>query len=125
MGRVLNRHHRAGIERQALRHGSDDMKAMKNAVHLGVLAMWAVAGVLFSLKAGLALGAFATVLVFWGWFAAFVAATSWVVSKLDGPLGALGTHGGALLVMQALPVAMPFALARLGLDLLAGRGLPF
>jgi hypothetical protein len=106
-------------------HGSDDMKAMKNAVHLGVLAMWAVAGVLFSLKAGLALGAFATVLVFWGWFAAFAAGTSWVVSKLDGPLGALGTHGGALLVMQALPVAMPFALARLGLDLLAGRGLPF
>lgn len=101
------------------------MKAMKNAVHLGVLAMWAVAGVLFSLKAGLALGAFATVLVFWGWFAAFAAGTSWVVSKLDGPLGALGTHGGALLVMQALPVAMPFALARLGLDLLAGRGLPF
>ncbi|MDX2010731.1 MAG: hypothetical protein SFW67_11090 [Myxococcaceae bacterium] len=101
------------------------MKAMKRLVHLGVLAMWAVAGVLFTLKAVLAVGALVPVLVFWGWFAAFAAATSWVVSKLDGPLGALGTHGVALLVMQALPAVMPFVMLRLGLDLLAGRGLPF
>ncbi|MCA2978166.1 MAG: hypothetical protein INH41_17545 [Myxococcaceae bacterium] len=101
------------------------MAAMKNLVHLGALAMWAVAGVLFTLKAGLAFGALLPVLAFWGWFAAFAAGTGAVVSKLEGPLGALGTHGAALLVLQALPAALPFALARLGLDLLAGRGLPF
>lgn len=107
-------------------HGSEnDMKAMKNLVHLGALAMWVVAGVLFTLKAALAVSALVPVLVFWGWFAAFAAATSWVVAKFDGPLGALGTHGAALLVLQALPVTLPFALMRVGLDLLAGRGLPF
>ena len=101
------------------------MKAMKNLVHLGILALWVVAGMLFTLKATLTLGALAPVLVFWGWFAAFAALTSWVVERFDGPLGALGTHGAALLVMQALPATLPFVLVRLGLDLLAGRGLPF
>lgn len=101
------------------------MKAMKNLVHLGILGIWAVAGVLFTLKAAFALAAFVPVALFWGWFAAFAALTSWVVAKFDNPLGALGTHGAALLVMQAVPAVLPFVLVRLGLDLLAGKGLPF
>jgi hypothetical protein len=101
------------------------MKAMKNLVHLAILGVWAVAGALFTMKALFAMSAIVPVLVFWGWFAAFAAATSWVVAKFDSPIGALGTHGASLLVMQALPVALPFALVRLGLDLLGGKGLPF
>ncbi|MBE2249564.1 MAG: hypothetical protein IAE78_08435 [Myxococcus sp.] len=101
------------------------MKAMKNLVHLGVLAIWAVAGALFTVKAVFALTGFVPVALFWGWFAAFAAVTSWAVSQFDSPLGAVGTHGASVLVMQALPGVLPFALARLGLDLLAGKGLPF
>ncbi|MBL8918566.1 MAG: hypothetical protein JNJ54_06865 [Myxococcaceae bacterium] len=101
------------------------MKAMKNLVHLAILGVWAVAGVLFTVKAVFALAGFVPVLLFWGWFAALAALTSWVVAKFDSPLGALGTHGAAILVMQAVPAVLPFALVRLGLDLLAGRGLPF
>ncbi|MDP3235279.1 MAG: hypothetical protein Q8S33_33600 [Myxococcales bacterium] len=101
------------------------MKAMKNLVHLGILGVWLVAGLLFTLKAVFVLSGFVPVALFWGWFAAFAAVTSFVVGKFDHPLGALATHGGAVLVMQALPMALPFALARLGLDLLSGKGLPF
>jgi hypothetical protein len=101
------------------------MKAMKNLVHLGILGGWAVAGLLFTIKAVFVLSGFVPVALFWGWFAALAAVTSWVVAKFDNPLGALGTHGAALLVMQALPMVLPFALVRLGLDLLSGRGLPF
>lgn len=101
------------------------MKAMKNLVHLGILGVWAVAGALFTIKAVFALTGFVPVAAFWGWFAAFAALTSWIVAKFDSPIGALGTHGAALLVMQAAPAVLPFALVRLGLDLIGGRGLPF
>jgi hypothetical protein len=100
------------------------MKAMKNLVHLGILGIWVVAGLLFSIKALFAMSGLVPVALFWGWFAALAALTSVVVAKFDSPIGALGTHGAALLVMQALPMALPFALFRLGLDLLSGKGLP-
>jgi hypothetical protein len=101
------------------------MKAMKNVVHLGILGVWALAGVLFTLRQLVVLSGFLHVALFWGWFAALAALTSWLVAKFDTPVGALGTHGASLLVMQALPAVLPFALVRLGLDLLWGRGLPF
>lgn len=103
------------------------MKAMKNLVHLGILGVWVVAGLLFTLKAvaAFSLAGLVPVAVFWGWFAALAAVTSWAVGQFDSPLGALGTHGAALLVMQAVPAALPFGLLRLGLDLLGGHGLPF
>lgn len=101
------------------------MKAMKNLVHLGILGVWVVAGLLFTIKAVFVVSGFGAVALFWGWFAAFAAVTSFVVAKVDHPLGALGTHGAAVLVMQALPMVLPFALVRLGLDLLSGKGLPF
>lgn len=61
------------------------MKAMKNLVHLGILGVWAAAGVLFTLKAVFVLSAFVPVALFWGWFAAFAAVTSRVVAKFDTP----------------------------------------
>lgn len=101
------------------------MKAMKNLVHLSILGLWVVAALLFTAKAVFALSGVVPVLALWGWLAGFAALTSWVVAQVDSPVGALGTHGAALLVMTALPSTLPFGLARLGLDLLAGKGLPF
>lgn len=102
------------------------MKAMKNLVHLGILGVWALAGASFTVKAVATFGlaSLVPVAVFWGWFMALAAVTSWLVGRFDSPLGALGTHGATLLVMQAAPAVLPFALLRLGLDLLGGRGLP-
>lgn len=98
------------------------MKAMKNAVHLGVLAIWGTLGVLFTLKAifGVA-GLFAAVspvLGFWLWFAGFAALTSFLVSKFESPLAAAAAHALAYLGLHLVPQVFPLNLLRLGLDLL-------
>lgn len=97
------------------------MNAMKNAAHLAALALWGIAGLLFTFKMLFAGGGVA-VLCFWAWFAGFAAFTSWVVSKLEGPLATVGAHAGALLVLHVIPRVMPFSLLRVGLDLLLGNG---
>lgn len=97
------------------------MNAMKNAAHLAVLALWAVMGLLFSLKTLFGAGAFMPVLLFWAWFAGFAAVTSFVASQFKGPVGALGTHGAAFIALNLVPKVMPFAILRLGLDLLSGN----
>lgn len=98
------------------------MNAMKNAAHLAILALWAVAGLLFSLKLLFGPGpALLPVVAFWAWFAGFVAITSFVTSQFKTALGALGTHAATLFVLALLPKVLPFSLLRLGLDLLAGN----
>lgn len=101
------------------------MKAMKNLVHIAVLLVWAVAGVVFSLKAAFGLGMLASVALFWGWFAGYTAVSTWLTRTFEGPLAVLGVHAGALLLMQVMPRELPFGLLRIGLDLLAQRPLPF
>ena len=101
------------------------MKAMRNAAHLGILGIWAVFGVLFTLQSVFGAHVFMPSLAFWGWFAGFAALTSWLVTMFDSPLGALSTHGLTFLALHLVPKVFPFALVRLGLDLLAGHSLPF
>ncbi len=97
------------------------MSAMKNATHLAVLALWAVAGALFTLKVLFAATpAVSPALLYWGWFAGLAALTSFVVSQLEHPLSALGAHAAVVFAMQVVPVVLPFSLLRLGLDLLGG-----
>ena len=95
------------------------MNAMKNAVNLGVLALWAMAGLVFTLKMVGAL-ALAPTLGFWLWFAGFAALMSWAVGALKHPAAALGAHAAAFAALHLIPKVMPFSLLRLGLDLLAG-----
>jgi hypothetical protein len=98
------------------------MNAMKNTAHAAILALWAVAGLLFSIKVLFgAAPALLLVLSFWAWFAGFLALTSWVVGKLKGPLPAIGTHAAAFFVLHLIPKVLPFSLLRLGLDLLTGN----
>ena len=100
------------------------MKALGNAVHLAVLALWAVLGVLFTLKSLFVLGALVPVLAFWLWFGGFAALTSLVTRSFEGPVAALLTHAGAFVGLSMVPRVFPFALLRVGLDLLLGYGLP-
>lgn len=93
------------------------MKAMKNAVHIGILAVWAVPALLISLKLVLALAVVAP-LAFWLWFAGFAAVTTAAVRKLDGPVGALLVHAAAFGVLHLVPKVFPLHLLRLGLDFL-------
>lgn len=95
------------------------MNAMKNAAHLAVLALWALAGALFTLQTlfGATAGLLAIV-GFWAWFAGFAALMTWLVNKLEGPLATIGAHAAAFFVLNLIPKVMPFALLRLGLDLL-------
>jgi hypothetical protein len=97
------------------------MKAFKNLTHATILAIWAVSGVVFTVSTVFGAAAVGPALVFWLWFAGFAALTSFAVSKLDGPLGALATHGGALLVLGLIPKVFPLSLLRVGYDLLLSR----
>lgn len=98
------------------------MTALKNAAHLAILGIWAVAGVLFTAKLVFAAGPVAVepIMLFWAWFAGFTALTTFIVNKLKGPLPTIGTHAAALFVMQLLPKAMPFVLLRIGMDVITG-----
>ena len=97
------------------------MKAMKNAVHIGILAIWATLGVLLTFN--LVFGAFALVspLMFWLWFAGFAAVTTAAVGKFEGPVAALAVHAAAFGVLHIIPKVFPLNLLRLGLDMLANR----
>jgi hypothetical protein len=98
------------------------MNAMKNAAHVVILALWGVAGLLFTLKLLFGAGpALLPAVAFWAWFAGFAALTSFLVGNFKGPLGAIGTHAGTFFVLSLLPKVLPFSLLRLGLDLLAGN----
>lgn len=93
------------------------MNAMKNAAHLAVLALFVVAGIVFSLKS-LFVVAILPVVLFWAWFGGYAAFTTWLTGVFKSPLGALATHGGTLLALTLVPRIAPFHVLRLGLDLL-------
>ena len=100
------------------------MKAMKNAIHLGILGVWATLGILltFNLVFGGSLAlALSSPLAYWLWFAGFAAVTSAVVAKFEGPIAALGVHAAAFGILHLIPQVFPFNLLRLGLDLLSKR----
>jgi hypothetical protein len=96
------------------------MKAFKNLTHGTILGMWLVAGLIFSVQTLLG-GALGPALVFWLWFAGFVGVTSFVVSRFDGPIGALCTHGAALAILTVIPRVFPLSLLRVGYDLIVNR----
>jgi len=93
------------------------MNAMKNATHLAVLAIWVVLGLLFSLKT-LFLPALLPVVLFWAWFAGYSAFTTFIAHQFKNPLSAAAVHGLTILGLTLVPRAMPFAVLRMGLDLL-------
>lgn len=97
------------------------MTGMKNAVHLGILGIWAVLGAMLSIK--LVLGAFAllTPLAFWLWLAGFVALTTVAIKKVEGPLAALGVHAAAFGILHLIPRVFPLDYLRVGLDFLSAR----
>ena len=97
------------------------MNAMKNATHLVVLLVWAALGLFFSVTALFAHHDLSSVLGFWLWFAGFAALTSTAVTQFNSPLGSLGVHASAFVLLNVIPRAFPFSLLRLGYDLLAGH----
>jgi hypothetical protein len=94
------------------------MTALKNVTHAAILAIWGIAGLLFTLSTLFGLHALGPVLIFWLWFAGFAALTSSVVTQFKGPLAALATHGAALVVLSVIPKVFPLSLLRVGYDLL-------
>ena len=97
------------------------MHALKNLTHAGILGVWILAGLCFtfsSLFGAVTLGA---VLVFWLWFAGFAAVTSYTVTKFDTAMGALATHGIALILLNVIPRVFPLSLLRVGYDLITHR----
>jgi hypothetical protein len=94
------------------------MNAFKNLTHAFILGIWAVAGLMFTFTSVFGAAALLPALTFWLWFAGFAAVTSVAVSKLSGPVGALITHGAALVVLAAIPKVFPLSLLRVGYDLL-------
>ncbi len=98
------------------------MNALKNVTHAAILAIWAVAGLLFTFSSVFGVAhALGPVLIYWLWFAGFVAVTSAVVTRFKGPIAALATHGAALVVLAAIPKVFPLSLLRVGYDLLMSR----
>ncbi len=97
------------------------MNAMKNAAHLAVLLVWAALGALFSMSALFVHHDLISTLGFWLWFAGFAALTSTAVTQFNSPLGALGVHAGAFMLLNLVPRAFPFSLLRYGYDLLAAH----
>ena len=95
------------------------MSATRNATHLGVLAIWATLGVLYTFGA-LAHADF-TPLAFWVWFGCFAAVMTGVVTRFQTAVSALLCHAGAIVAMSMIPREYPLTLLRLGLDLLAKR----
>lgn len=93
------------------------MNAMKNATHLAALAIWVVLGLLFSLKT-LFLPALLPVVLFWAWFAGYSAFTTFMTHQFKNPLSAPAVHGLTVLALTLVPRVMPFAVLRMGLDLL-------
>lgn len=97
------------------------MNGMKNAVHLGILAIWATLGAMLSLKLVLGALAIGAPLAFWLWFAGFAAVTTAAVRKFEGPLAALGVHAAAFGILHLIPRVFPLELLRLGLDFICAR----
>jgi hypothetical protein len=100
------------------------MKPMRNAVHLLLLAGWALLGLFFTLTclgspAGLTSGLFVAG-TFWLWLLGFAALTSIAVARFSTPLAAVAVHAATLCVLALLPRVFPLSVMRFGLDVLRG-----
>ena len=93
------------------------MNALKNATHLAVLAIWVVLGLIFSLKT-LFLPALLPIALFWAWFAGYSAFTTFMTNQFKNPFSVAAVHGLTILGLTLVPRVMPFAVLRMGLDLL-------
>jgi hypothetical protein len=98
------------------------MVAMRNLFHGMILAAWAVAGVVFSVKvisASVELpGGLMEAGSFWLWFAGFTAVTTAAVVKTSKAWAPLAVHSLAFIALSMIPRVFPLSLLRLGLDLL-------
>ena len=90
----------------------------RNLVHLFLLGGWAVLGILVTLGALTHPAALPGAGGFWLWFVGFAVATSVLMARTGTPLGALGVHGGLLLLLAMVPRVFPLSLLRAGLDVL-------
>jgi hypothetical protein len=97
------------------------MNAFKNLTHATILGIWAVAGLIFTFSTVFGALALGPALIFWLWFAGFAALTSLVVQKFEGPIGALATHGAAMVILTVIPRVFPLSLLRIGYDLIINR----
>src|SRR3954470_4476713 len=95
------------VEEEPTRSTEPHMKAMKNAVHLGILGVWATLGVLATFNLVFGSLALAAPLGFWLWFAGFAALTTAMVTKFEGPVAALAVHAGAFGVLHLIPKVFP------------------
>src|SRR5579863_5027926 len=92
----------------------DEMNALRNLMHMAVLAIWALMGSSLTLKAlfgaGASLPSFWMAASWWIWFAGLAALTTWLVARWKSAVAALAVHAAVLLVLMALPRYLPFSL---------------
>ena len=100
------------------------MKPMRNAVHLLLLAGWALLGLFFTLQCLGSPGGLASGLLvagpFWLWLVGFGVLTSVAVARLGTPLAAVAVHAVTLCALALLPHVFPLSVMRFGLDVLRG-----
>ena len=99
------------------------MKAFRNLIHVGVLALFAILGGILTIKvlfgvSGL-VGTLATIAAFWMWFAAYAGGTTALMSKSQSAFMAPLVHGGLYLALHLIPRELPFGMLRMGYDLLS------
>ncbi len=97
------------------------MKQLRNLLHGGVLAVWAVLGLIFTFKALFmfgSLGTLAMVAGFWLWFAGLSGGTTWLVTRFNSAASSLIVHAAVFFGLQALPRVMPLSWLRYGIDVL-------
>jgi hypothetical protein len=100
------------------------MKAFRNLIHFGVLAVLAVLGGIMTIRilfqvGGLAPGALAMIAGFWMWFAAYAGGSTALLGKSQSAFMAPLVHGGLYVALHMVPREMPLGLLRIGYDLLA------
>jgi hypothetical protein len=98
------------------------MSAMRNLFHGLILAAWAVAGVIFSVRMiavfDVVPGALLDIGAYWLWFAGLAASTTAAVTKMSRAWAPLAVHSLTFLALSMVPRVFPLSLLRLGLDLL-------
>lgn len=99
------------------------MKGMKNAVHGGILLIWALMGAALTIKlvfgGGAILAGMLTAGSYWLWLGGLAAVTSLILVDRQSPLSAFIVHFLAFVAIAAIPRIFPLNLLRLGLDLLS------
>lgn len=97
------------------------MNAMRNLLHGIVLAIWALMGVVFTLKCLFSGSLVLTIWApgsWWLWFAGYAALTTAVMKQFKSAIAPPIVHASMFIILSALPKVLPFSLLRLGLDLL-------